>query len=51
MKEAIIVSLTREGAILTKLYPYSEELYASLLKLQASGDFKIERCKVPAYLM
>lgn len=51
MKDSIIVSLTKEGAIGSAIYPFSEELYASLLKLQSAGALKVERCKVPAYMM
>lgn len=50
MKEAILVSSTKEGVILTQLYPFSEELYTSLLRLRNIGDFKVERCEAPAYL-
>lgn len=51
MRDAIIVSLAKEGVIGSTVYPFSEELYASLLKLQSSGALKVERCEVPAYLM
>lgn len=51
MKDSIIVSLTKEGVIGVAVYPFSEELYASLLKLQTTGLVRVERCKVPAYMM
>ena len=50
MKDAIIVSLAKEGAIGSAVYPFSEELYTSLLKLQSTGLVKVKHCKVPAYL-
>lgn len=50
MKDAIIVSLAKEGVIGSAIYPFSEELYASLLKLQTTGVLKVERHEVPAYL-
>lgn len=51
MRDAIIVSLAKEGVIGSAIYPFSEELYASLLKLQSAGLVKVERHKVPACLM
>lgn len=51
MRDAIIVSLTKEGVIGSAIYPFSEELYASLLKLQSAGLVKVERHEVPVYLM
>lgn len=51
MKDSIIVSLAKEGVIGSAVYPFSEELYASLLKLQNRGALKVERCEVPAYMM
>ena len=50
MRDAIIVSLAKEGVIGSAVYPFSEELYASLLKLQSAGLVKIERHEVPACL-
>lgn len=51
MKEAIIVSLAKEGMIGVAIYPFNEELYASLRKLQSTGLVKVERHEVPAYMM
>lgn len=51
MKDAIIVSLTKEGAIGSTIYPFSEELFASLHKLESAGFVKVELQKVPACLM
>ena len=45
MKDAIIVSLTKEGVIGSAIYPFSEELYASLLKLQSTGVLKVDAMK------
>ena len=51
MKDAIIVSLAKEGTIGAAIYPFSEELYAFLLKLQSTGLVKVERHEVPVYMM
>lgn len=50
MKDAIIVSLAKEGVIGAAIYPFSEELYASLRKLEATGLVKVERHEVPVCL-
>ena len=51
MKDAIIVSFPSEGTFLTKVYPYSEELFVSLLRPFLNGLLKVECKKVPAYLI
>ena len=51
MRDAIVVSLAKEGVIGSAIYPFNEKLYASLRKLESAGLVKVERHEVPAYMI